>query len=582
MRDRIRPAVQSVTAAFGSKLLLGLVVAIALACALLLASQKLQPSDDAYITFRHVRNLLEHGRPAWNLSGNPVLGTTSPAFGLALALFCKATCVEQVHHAALLFNAFLHFLIVVVAYLVAKDLIGRAFPAIFMALLAGLNSPSLYIFSQGFESALLVVTLLAALYSLRRGHDRISLVLTSLAPLVRPEGVLLWPIVWGYVLAKKRFKKGHLLTFLVIPAVWLAVSIPYYGSPIPHAVLAKKKFPLIYQPYAGPEVNLLERLPGVFAGTARLWDEPAGPLLLDGTSTYQTDSAINRCRKWIILAGLPLGLLALPKRKDARLLYWVYPFAFLLLYGWLGHTKPWYFPSFILFSLLLLFGGWVCGVDWICHTLGQRKAIRAPRPVLLHALSCMLCAVFLTANSYTVNRGQFRFREKSAVFPSNPWNQMWDLWEKQRFYAYREAAEYLNEITGESGVAMISEVGVFGYFYAGDVIDTVGLCSPEALPFYPPPPWDIRDSSGNDYTKANNFTPTQMVMTLKPDFVVNSRFYVANLLRPDSPFLEAYDEIARLRRVWGEPILVFGRKSIPANERVPDELRPAPGQEPAD
>ena len=34
--------------------------------------------DDAYITFRHAKNLVEAGRPAWNLTGDPVLGSTSP------------------------------------------------------------------------------------------------------------------------------------------------------------------------------------------------------------------------------------------------------------------------------------------------------------------------------------------------------------------------------------------------------------------------------------------------------------------------------------------------------------------------
>jgi hypothetical protein len=45
-----------------------------------LLAQGLQPCDDAYITFRHARNLVRHLRPVWNLEGPPVLGSTSPAF----------------------------------------------------------------------------------------------------------------------------------------------------------------------------------------------------------------------------------------------------------------------------------------------------------------------------------------------------------------------------------------------------------------------------------------------------------------------------------------------------------------------
>ncbi len=50
------------------------------------------------------------------------------------------------------------------------------------------------------------------------------------------------------------------------------------------------------------------------------------------------------------------------------------------------------------------------------------------------------------------------------------------------------------------------------------------------------------------------------VMTLKPDYVVNSRYFMANLLRPGSPFLKEYDEIARGRPVYGEPILIYERR----------------------
>lgn len=83
-----------------------------------------------------------------------------------------------------------------------------------------------------------------------------------------------------------------------------------------------------------------------------------------------------------------------------------------------------------------------------------------------------------------------------------------------------------------SGVALTSEVGVFGYFYSGDVIDTVGLCSPESLAFFPPPDWDIHDDDGHPYTLGNTLTPTNMVTTLRPDFVVNSEFYIANSSSP--------------------------------------------------
>ena len=62
--------------------------------------------------------------------------------------------------------------------------------------------------------------------------------------------------------------------------------------------------------------------------------------------------------------------------------------------------------------------------------------------------------------------------------------------------------------------ALTSEVGVFGFFYRGEVIDTVGLCTPEALAFYPPPASDVWDERGRPLTYEDNLTPTRMVLDL--------------------------------------------------------------------
>ena len=122
------------------------------------------------------------------------------------------------------------------------------------------------------------------------------------------------------------------------------------------------------------------------------------------------------------------------------------------------------------------------------------------------------------------------------------------------------AAEHINGLSNKRTVAMISEVGVFGYHFEGDVIDTVGLCSPEALAFYPPHPWEVFDIFGNYRVKANNFVPEDMVMTLRPEFLVNSRFYIANLLDEGSPFQDAYEQIYEGGIVWGERVGIYQRR----------------------
>jgi hypothetical protein len=549
--------------AFGSTGLFLLVVLIAAACALFLESQKLVPSDDAYITFRHVRNLLEHGRPAWNLGGEPVLGSTTPAFLFALTLFCKMLGLTHVDQAALHLNAVFHFLVVILFYLLARDLTRKTLPSILIALLVGLNAVHLYISSQGFECTMLIAALAAGLYFTRIGKDGFALILASVAPLIRPEGILLTPLVWGYILVKKRFNWKLPLAYLCIPLMWIAFSTAYYGSPVPNAISAKKKFGSIYRPYNREDIDLVRRLPQAFPYAAAVWNDPASSLLLLGSSSAESPTTVQTSRKWIMLLGLPLAVAGAVLLHDGRLIYLLFPPLFLLLYGWIGHTQPWYFPSFVVFSTVLLYDGWLRVLNHLLERFERRRGNWVSRWRVTPILSVALFLVFITVNSFTVNRGAYDHSHRGVIFPRNPWGILWDMWEVQRAHYYREAAERLETLAPESAVVMTSEVGMLGYLYPGDVIDTVGLCSPEALAFYPPPEWDIRNSAGKYYTKANNFIPTDMVMTLKPDIVINSRFYMFNLLRPGSPFLEEYEEVAGFGRIWGEPVLIFRRHRQP-------------------
>lgn len=355
--------------AFGSASVFWLVVVLALACALFLGSQKLQYADDAYITFRHVNNLLEHGRPAWNLSGVPVLGSTTPAYTFTLALFCKVLGIDLIDHAAFSLNVIFQFVIVMLVALIGQDLFRRALPAVLLALLVGLNSVNVFLYSQGFENAMFMAALVAGLYLVRTGCDRRSLVLASLAPLIRPEGILLSPLIWGYILVKRRFKKKLLIAYLIIPLSWVAFSTAYYGSPIPHSIHAKKMFPMTHRPYSGSEVNLINRLPEVFSGVAELWSKPAGSLLLVGSAAGGVESTTQTCRKWIMLMGLPLVVVSSIAYREWRILYFLYAPMFLIFYGWIGHTKPWYFPSFQTISTMLLFYGWIRALDLLLHTV---------------------------------------------------------------------------------------------------------------------------------------------------------------------------------------------------------------------
>jgi len=224
-----------------------------------------------------------------------------------------------------------------------------------------------------------------------------------------------------------------------------------------------------------------------------------------------------------------------------------------VLYAWIGSTMIWYLPSLVVFATLLLFGGCAHSL----RVLGERAGVASARGVEI--LTAGVFLLFFSANAYTLNLGESRDPTRPWVYPRDARGGNWNEKEHERYTGYRAAAEFLDANAPQSGSALISEVGVFGYFYGGPVIDAVGLCTPEALDFYPPPEWDIFDEAGRYRTTANNFAPTEMVMTLRPGFVVNSEVYMRNLLRADSPFAGAYRHLADVGTAWGRPVGVYQR-----------------------
>lgn len=529
-------------------------------CALFVSAQRPQPSDDAYVTFRHVRNLLEQGRPAWNLHSPPVLGTTSPGYLFVLAVFSKITGMARLEWAALYLNSIINAIIVVYVFRTALRATSSFLPAILGAFLIGVNSVNVLIYSQGFESALYTAVLLIAVFYVQTGSARVAVILASAAPLIRPEGILLTPLVLGYLLLVRKFRWNLIFCYFPIPAIWLVVSSVYYGSPIPHSLIAIREFSSIYYPYSGETVGLLGRLFEMPSRTAKLVVEPLFPLVVGSVWTHKEWTLSESIRAVLLVAGTATSFCICAPQWKRIAAFAIYPILFALLFGALNYTKPWYYPSVVTLAQLSLFLGWCFLIQKVFQNapgsggLGRFAAWRANSAYLA------VFALVAWGNKLALNRGEFDYADKGKVFARHPFGKLWELWEDQRHAHYRKAAELLNEVADDRTTALITEIGIFGTCFRGEVLDSVGLCSPESLAFYPPPKDDILRPDGELYGSAETIVPTAMVMQLRPDYVVNSRAYIAHLLREDSPFLEEYEEIARWGRIWGEPVLIYKRR----------------------
>jgi len=220
--------------------LLGLLVCIA---AFLHESWPLPPHlDDAYISYRYARNLVEGAGLVYN-PGEYVEGFTNllwtllVAAGLALGLEAKAAA-----HALGLASG--------VAVLVATFGYARTGLARERAWLAGL-APALVLCSiafprwstSGMETPLFVAAVTAALWAQAADRMGWATACVCVATLTRPDGAVLAAVVFCFQLPRVRYEGPRALAG---PAVWLgllallsAFRLAYYGSAVPNTFYAK-------------------------------------------------------------------------------------------------------------------------------------------------------------------------------------------------------------------------------------------------------------------------------------------------------------------------------------------------------
>jgi hypothetical protein len=125
-----------------------------------------------------------------------------------------------------------------------------------------------------------------------------------------------------------------------------------------------------------------------------------------------------------------------------------------------------------------------------------------------------------------------------------------------RTLAYRRVAEVLNASAGETDRVASAEVGALGFYYKGTILDTVGLVSPEALPYLPVPP----EQRASPLTGA---TSVDLVRAAQPEWVVSLTGFATHGLLRSKWFAAEYVRkaaVALEQECWGSAeILIFRR-----------------------
>jgi len=196
--------------------------------------------DDAYITYRYATNLAHSVGFVYN-AGERVLGTTTPLFTILLGAGARFGVSPEA--AAPWLAVVFDVLIGVVGWLALRTGVDRSLAWLWLLLYATFYLP-LQACTHGMESQLFVLLVLATLVCFERRLVAPTGAFLGLAVLVRPEAVLLTPLLFlENRMGERRLRSRDLMRLagiaLVIVLPWAVFAQSYFGTVIPNSVTAK-------------------------------------------------------------------------------------------------------------------------------------------------------------------------------------------------------------------------------------------------------------------------------------------------------------------------------------------------------
>jgi hypothetical protein len=388
--------------------------------------------DDAFITYRYARNLAQGAGLVFNPGApwEPILGTTTPGYAVLLSLFSRVgiglvQASRGVNLIADLATAWL-----ILAAFDYRRIAGAAAVSCFAAL------PQLARISMGgMEAPLFAALALASAVALERGRVSLAGTLAALTCLVRPEGVLLLPVLGAARIRNPRALVRLSLPVLAIGAVSVILLCTTYGDPIPQSVHAKS------QMHGGPawSENLSRWrtiLTQSFAPHAAYL--PLVPLVFVGARATLTRRGGARCFSLFSLAITASYLAARP------------------------HTWGWYFYVPLVAWCLWLGLGIEVAAPWIARAAERVRArllLRLLRPVTLASILIVVAAAVSFALPTRV--------------PARVYEPM-QRWASETSKLHPRAT------------ILASDIGAIAYTWTGTVLDSEGLTWPEALRYQHP------------------------------------------------------------------------------------------------
>lgn len=462
--------------------------------------------DDAFITFRYARNIVEGAGFVYN-PGVATLGTTTPLFALLLAGASAATGSGDFPALAVALSAAADAVGVALLFTLGR----RALPigvAALPALLWAVSPMSVTFAIGGMETSLAVLWMLAAFTAFTAPpsarNDAVVGVCIGLGLLTRIDSALWAASLLGWQALSRLWAARARLSLGALPlATWGAVALvllPWaiyataaFGSPIPNSVTAKRDAYLV----------------------------PAGSALVRMVQTYSTPffefdtfGSAGAMAGALITLVLALVSLLLARRAAPRLIpLLLYPWGYAAVFALLNPLIfRWYMaPPLPALMLAIVIGLWAL--------VGR---LPKPAPALL-AGGAAAVWLFTSLNAWVLAPDHG---------PARPAPEMaWHALELE----YQRMAETLVAdfgVTPQTRVAS-GDIGAVGYFSRAVIVDTVGLVTPELTRYYPVDPALV--ASDQNYA-----IPPQLIYDTAPEFLVTMEGFIRAGLAQEARFADEY------------------------------------------
>jgi len=459
--------------------------------------------EDYYITLRSSRNLVEGNGLVFN-PGERVHTFTSPLGVLVPAFFTWVVGPANEQAALWLFRVFNASLLALAALLVWRRMdtlqLGGFARVVFFGL--AFTDSKLVDFSiNGMETAILVTFALWLWSELERlPAPRLGVIALCCAGLqwTRPDAfILAAALILPHAIFRRRLDgattvpwhpliRGILLG-IVLYLPWLAWATWYYGTPVPHTILAKGQ--------VTPPVSLeaLAMIPWrTLTGDSLLQDLFLPPYWIYGPWPGVLNTVAYALSVIAAFAWLFPGLTAPARRISLSVFFGSFYLCAIILFPW--YSPPWTMLAALALSLCVdrsLRRAAASGLRWLPGTIRIGAAVAV----------AVQCAV-LTAVAWQMHHQQ-RIIENGVR---------------------REIGLWLRDNAKPGDTAFMECLGYIGYFSQMKIYDYPGLSSPEVVAAI----------------KGGSRRFAEVIDRLRPTWLVLRPFEIADPSRPENAVLREY------------------------------------------